>query len=203
MAYSINLQHIGAIILAAGYSSRFGALKALVEINGATMLERAARTFLDASIEQIFVVTGFDTDRLTEAARARGLIPVYNPDFAQGMFSSILAGLAALPAGTEAAFILPVDIPFVSPATPRALVRGISAHLAALPRYQGKTGHPPLIRRAWFDAIQRWEGPDGLQGFFRAHRADIALIDVADPFIHVDIDTPRNLEIARLSMDIR
>lgn len=197
MAASISPEHIGAIILAAGYSSRMGALKALVEIDGATMLERAARSFANAFIERIFVVTGFDANRLAEAARARGLTPVYNPDFDRGMFSSILAGLAALPSGTDAAFILPVDIPFVSPATPRALARGIGTHPAALPRHQGETGHPPLIRRAWFDAIQNWNGADGLQGFFRAHRKDIALIDVDDPFILRDIDSPRDLEVAR------
>ncbi len=196
MACSISLERISAIILAAGYSTRMGSLKALIEIDGATMLDRAARTFVHAGIERIFVVTGFDANRVAEAARARGLIPIHNPDFDRGMFSSILAGLAALPSDTEATFILPVDIPFVSPATPRALAHGISAHPAALPRYKGDTGHPPLIRRAWFDAIQRWEGPDGLQGFLRAHHADIALIDVDDPFIHRDIDTPRDLESA-------
>jgi len=193
----LPLDRIAAIILAAGYSSRMGSLKALVEVEGATMLDRAARTFADANIEQIFVVTGFDADRLAQAARARGLIPVHNSNFDSGMFSSILAGLAALPSGTDAAFILPVDIPFVSPATPRALALGIGPHPAALPRYQGETGHPPLIRRALFDEIRRWHGPDGLQGFFRARLADIALIDVEDPFILRDIDNPRDLEIAR------
>lgn len=194
MPPSIPLERIAAIILAAGYSSRMGTLKPLIEIEGATMLEHAACTFVNAGIEHVAVVTGFGAEYVATLARAHGLIPIHNPHFDRGMFNSILAGISAIPENFEAAFILPVDIPFVSPDTARALTRGIGERPAALPRYHCEPGHPPLIRRAWFEPLREWTGPDGLRGFFRAHKTEIASIEVDDPFILRDIDSPRDLE---------
>lgn len=188
------MQRIAAIILAAGYSRRMHAFKPLIEIDGTIILDYAANIFIQSDIGKIIVITGYEAERVSALARARGYTPVHNPHFDTGMFSSILAGIAAVPPDFDAAFILPVDIPFVSHTTVRALAQSIGDQLAAIPRYEKKPGHPPLIRRPWFETLAKWNGNEGLSGFFHAHASDIAFIDVDDPGIMRDIDTPKDLK---------
>jgi CTP:molybdopterin cytidylyltransferase MocA len=198
------MQKIAAIILAAGYSRRMHAIKPLIEIDGTIMLDYAANIFIQSDIGKIIVITGYEAERVSALARARGYTTVYNPHFATGMFSSILAGIAAVPSDFHAAFILPVDIPFVSPTTVRALAQAICDQRAAIPHYKNEPGHPPLIHRSWFEALSKWHGNDGLSGFFHTHASDIACIDVDDPGIMRDIDTPKDLErIIRQRFDSR
>jgi CTP:molybdopterin cytidylyltransferase MocA len=83
---NFEIRRPAAIILAAGYSSRMGATKPIVLIEGTPMLVRAAQTFVNANIGHIIVVTGFDTENVSELAAAHGMHPVYNSHFSEGMF---------------------------------------------------------------------------------------------------------------------
>jgi len=191
----LSIQKIAAIILAAGYSSRMQAIKPLVEIDGTIMLDHAANVFKKSGVKKVIVITGYEAERVSALARARGYTAVYNPHFDTGMFSSILTGIEAVPPDFDAAFILPVDIPFVSPATVRALAQAIGDQLAAIPLYEKRPGHPPLIRRSWFETLLKWNGNNGLSGFLHQHASDITYVDVDDPGTMRDIDTPEDLEV--------
>ncbi len=120
----------GGIILAAGFSSRMatrtgGGSKALLPLPGGTFLELAAAALRAGGVEDIWVVTGHDREAVENKTLELGLLPVENPNFASGMFSSVCAGLrAALNAmdAMDALLILPVDAPLVSPASIKALL---------------------------------------------------------------------------------
>ncbi|GAB6276763.1 MAG: hypothetical protein SAMD01599839_13030 [Rectinema sp.] len=195
---SFEARRPAAIILAAGYSSRMGATKPIVLIEGTPMLVRAAQAFVNANIGHIIVVTGFDTENVSELAAAHGMHPVYNSHFSEGMFSSVCAGIGAVPPDFDAVFVLPVDIPFVSPRTVSAMRDAtrdaMRARPIVVPRYGGKAGHPPLLHRTMFDSVGGWHGPDGLKGFFRNHASDIGYVDVDDRFVLCDIDSRDDLE---------
>ena len=99
----------GAVILAAGLSSRFGGRpKALAELGGRSLLRGAAYKCRLVGVDRVTVVTGHHKTEVEEAAEALGLTTVHNPDFRQGMFSSIQAGVRAM-AGLEAFFVWPVE----------------------------------------------------------------------------------------------
>ncbi|AGW12172.1 DVU_1551 family NTP transferase [Megalodesulfovibrio gigas] len=192
-------QHAGmaGLILAAGKGERMGGCKALTMLGGRTFLERIAETHREAGLRALVVVTGAQREDVQAHAAALGLPTAHNPRFEEGMFTSILAGLAALAAaGHAAACLHPVDIPCIRPATIRLLRRTweTNPHPARIlsPMFDGRTGHPPVIGRDRIPEITAWTGPGGLAGYFSACNA-VELVDVADAGIHLDADTPADL----------
>ncbi|MDL2207458.1 NTP transferase domain-containing protein [Desulfovibrio sp. OttesenSCG-928-M16] len=170
-----------ALILAAGLSSRMKApgakSKALLELHGASLLERATAALQDGGIEDILVVTGHDARDVEQGAARLGLACVHNPDFEQGMFSSVCAGLAALlheGALTEdrAFFLLPVDAALIYPTSVAAL-RGAWQSLPVdqrgraclLPAFAGRYGHPPLLGANLGRALTAYTGRAGVRGY--------------------------------------
>jgi molybdenum cofactor cytidylyltransferase len=182
-----------ALILAAGYSSRMGAFKPLLPLGAATALEEAVQRFRAAGVDDIRVVTGH---------RARGLAPVlkklrvreiFNAAYDQGMFASARAGVSSLEAGITAFFLLPVDIPLVSPRTIKDLLQAYRERDAKIiyPRFRGSRGHPPLIAAACIaDLPLTWEG--GLRAFLSRFDDEALDLEVVDEAVLLDCDTPED-----------
>lgn len=213
------MRNIGAVVLAAGLSSRLaaaGEFKPLTRLAGPgeageqagqTLLERAAVLFRAAGVADILVVAGHRAGETRAEAERLGLASVENPDHARGMFTSVCAGLAALlqqPGEVQAAFVLPVDIPLVRPHTLRALLEEPGAGREtvlhpAFPSRGGRRGHPPLIPARFFPSILAWAKSDqdtgGLAGALA--RLPAREVAVADRNIHFDVDTPEDLQEAR------
>src|SRR5271157_4270310 len=106
---------MSALVLAAGYSSRMGQFKPRLPVGGRSAIELAITAFREAGIEVVLVVTGHRAQELTAVLEGHRVRCVFNPKYDSGMYSSIVAGLKALPADTDACFILPADIPLVRP----------------------------------------------------------------------------------------
>jgi CTP:molybdopterin cytidylyltransferase MocA len=182
---------IAAIILAAGRSSRMGALKPLLPLGNSTFVEEAAQRFMLAGIRDIHVVVGHRHEEITPILDRLGFRWVLNPDHDRGMLSSVLAGVGSLPTHVDAFFLLPVDIPLVKPRTIEAL---LNAHqqkgaLVTYPRFMGRRGHPPLIARK---CITEALGPDyegGLRAFLKHYEDHAADVDVIDEGILMDCNT--------------
>jgi CTP:molybdopterin cytidylyltransferase MocA len=202
------MPRFSAVILAAGASSRLGEHKPLARIGGQSLLERAARLFAAAGAADILAVAGCRAaETRAEAARLAAsdlvLRCVDNPRHAEGMFTSVQAGLAALPPDVEAFFVLPVDIPLVRPHTLRLLLdrfaSGEGAPAVLHPIFLGRRGHPPLIAARWAADLAAHSGADGLSGALAALevRRGAADVFVADAGIHCDADTPEALAAAR------
>ena len=120
--------------------------KPLLDLGGRTLLARAVAAFSAVGVEDVVVVSGYRAEEVAAEAAAAGARSVLNPRYEEGMFSSVQAGAAAVPAGRRF-FVLPVDCPLVRPETVGRLARAAEADGApvALPVHGGLPGHPPLL----------------------------------------------------------
>ncbi|HEY2831784.1 MAG TPA: nucleotidyltransferase family protein [Sporichthyaceae bacterium] len=180
---------IVGLVLAAGSGSRLGMPKALVELHGERLVDRAVRTLRAGGCADITVVLG------AAEVEVPGATVVHNPDWATGMGSSLRVGLAALPDDAGAVVISLVDQPQIGP---DVVARLIAAHVAgaavAVATYAGKRRNPALFARStWADAAATAVGDQGARGYFSAHPETVTAVpcdDLGDP---VDIDTPADL----------
>ncbi|GHV55358.1 hypothetical protein FACS1894216_17470 [Synergistales bacterium] len=189
---------ITAIILAAGLSSRMGACKALLPLGGVSALEFITTRMRDAGVSGITVVTGRYADAVRAEALRLGCNPAHNPLYETGMYSSVLAGVRALPEDADAFFILPCDIPLVTASTYVSLTdafrerRGASA---VYPVYEGERGHPPLLSVRLRESVLSWGGEGGLRGLLESAERDgedgamFAEVPVDDMGTALDMDT--------------
>jgi len=196
-----NPTKLAALILAAGYSSRMGRSKPLLPFGGQTALARVIGSFRQAGIDRIAVVTGHQAEQLDPLLRELDVGAIANPNYERGMYSSVQAGIAALPADVTACFLLPVDIPLVRPSTIAALAANFAAQQASItyPRFGGRRGHPPLIARSLFADILAGQGDGGLHALLQRHQATD--VDVLDEGIVLDMDTPEDYaQLAALAL---
>lgn len=194
---------LAAIILAAGFSSRMADFKPLMRLGEETLLARCAALFRQAKIRTIIAVTGDRHVEVAAEARRLGLQPVHNPDYARGMYSSICAAVRALPK-VDGFFLLPVDIPLIRPATLATLIAAFDGRAVVLPRFEEETGHPPLLPAHLTQAILKYDGQGGLQGFFTSrNKKEIKTVRVWDRGILLDADTPEDFTVLAGHLDRR
>jgi molybdenum cofactor cytidylyltransferase len=189
----VRTDHVATLVLAAGYSSRMqGAFKPLLKLGDATVVEHAITSHLHAGIQDVRVVVGYRADEVIDAVRLSGVSVVRNPNFDQGMFTSIQEGVATLEPSVKAFFIMPADIPWVYPTTIRTLLNTYTSSSCGIlyPTYGGKRGHPPLISRTYIHEIMGSLAPDGLRGILKSHDGDACEVEVNDEGVLLDIDTP-------------
>ena len=193
------MTRLAAVIPASGLSTRMGEYKPLLSLGGGTVLSACINLFRSQGVKRIFVVTRKPTDMVALASRVAGVEPVQNPNFEQGMYSSVLAGVRALPEDVDAFFMLPVDIPLVLPRTVARLVKTFEATRPAVlyPRFRGERGHPPLIDRAVIPAILDHDGRGGLREVLSRFEDRSADLNVADLGVGFDLDHPQDYDRAK------
>lgn len=176
-----------AIILAAGESRRMGRPKAFLPFRGGTFLSEIAAV-LGQRCSHVIAVFGHDAARLIEMARPFGIDAVENSAYQLGMLTSLQAGLRAIPSGCDTVLFTLVDHPAISLSTVDALLRSTAS--IAIPRYNGKRGHPVLIRRAICEEFLRESPQSKVRDVIDRHAAEIDYIETSDPGISDDIDDP-------------
>ncbi len=191
---------IGAVILAAGYSSRMGKLKALLPLGGETLLQRAVRIFKTAGVTDIVVVTGYEHEKIQASLADTAVGIVFNPFFDQEMLVSVKTGVSSLNSEVEAFYVLPVDTPLQSAdilLQMNKMAAEAGSGIIAHPCYKGRRGHPPLIGAGYIDALMQWTGPGGLRGFLHEYRDKEVNVDFWDPYVLNDIDTPEEYRLLK------
>jgi CTP:molybdopterin cytidylyltransferase MocA len=187
---------IPAIVLAAGKSTRMGRAKAMLPLGADdTFLTRIVRTFLDAGVDDVVVVLGHEAEKIAVDFGRSGLSArfVENPEYEQGQLTSLLAGLSVVDRpGVEATLVTLVDVPLVSAATVRTVLRRYRLTHAPIvrPTSGARHGHPLLIDRSLFDALRRADPETGAKPIVRAHATPAGDIDIDDEGAFADIDTP-------------
>jgi nicotine blue oxidoreductase len=180
---------VAGLLLAAGRGSRLGRPKALVEVDGRRLVDRAVATLRDGGCAPVVVVSGAAPLDLP------GVLVAHNPDWATGMGSSLRTGLGALPADVGAVVVALVDQPGVGPEVVRRLV---AAHAAgaevAVAAYDGAPRNPVLLARAHWPAVsESATGDRGARAFLRTHPELVTPVECADIASADDIDTPADL----------
>jgi len=190
---------IRGILLAAGYSKRFGSNKLLQALPagspqaGTPIALAAARHFLDALPDSVAVVRP-RAQKLARILRDAGCNTVMCKNAGEGMGTSLAAGVRATPDANGWVVAL-ADMPFVRPDTIRTVAKALQegASIAA-PSFQGKRGHPVGFARRFYEELSTLHGDDGARQFLKQHPDWVTLFEVDDPGVLRDIDKPSDLE---------
>jgi molybdenum cofactor cytidylyltransferase len=187
---------IAAIVLAAGKSSRMGANKLLLPLDGHPLVWYAINTACASSADVVLVVLGNEAERVAAALPQGRYRRVDNPRFADGLSTSLQAGLDALPKNVDGALILLADMPFTASATVEALLaaaRETPDQIAAM--NQGGRPIPPVYwPRALFAALHDIHGDEGGRSLLMLSPEAVRLVAMAQPDEALDVDAPEDYQ---------
>jgi molybdenum cofactor cytidylyltransferase len=192
---------IAALVLAAGQSRRMGPdNKLLAEVAGKPMVVRAVEAARASQAEPVIVVTGHERDRVEAALAGLSTQQVHNPDYAQGLSTSLHRGLAALPAGTDGMVVCLGDMPRVEAAAIDRLIAAfnpLEGRAICVPTWGGKRGNPVLFASRFLAEMQEIAGDLGaryLIGEYPELVVEVAMDGTtAGDGVLLDVDTPEAL----------
>ena len=185
--------NVGAVVLAAGSSSRMGIPKQTLQFKGNTLIRRAALAALDAGCRPVVVVTGAHAELCRREFDGLDVREAFNQDWQTGMASSVRAGIDALVTmdpDVAATVLLLCDQPHV---TSDVLARLIAAHHAThkpviASVYGGNSGVPALFSRTLFAELTKLEGTSGAKEVIKRHASEAHFLQF--PEGEIDVDTP-------------
>ncbi len=194
---------ITALILAAGRSSRMGVPKQLLEIGGRSLLAWVIAAARASRCDDVLVVLGEQAERVGQAAAAAGARTVVNPRYAEGMGTSLAAGIAAFGPECEAAVVLLGDQPRLDAGSINALIDAYRSTGKPIVATRSGTvlGAPTLIARPLFAEAARLTGDNGGRPLIRQHPDLVAEVPLEPGAALWDVDTPEDLERLRRVMD--
>lgn len=183
----------GAVIVAAGLSSRMGDFKPMLNIGPISVAQHVIAAFRQAGVNRIVVVTGHNAAQLREHLSDSGVIFLHNEHYqTTQMFDSAKIGLSFMKNCCDRVFFTPVDIPLFTPLTVKKLMESDSNLVS--PMYAGKQGHPLLMSAAVIDAILKDFGEGGLKGAVTRLRIPMTHVEVDDSGVLRDADTPEEFQ---------
>jgi molybdenum cofactor cytidylyltransferase len=192
-------RRIGAVVLAAGRGTRMaGGVKQTAEVAGKPLVAHAVAAARDGGCDPVVVVTGHAAPAVRAAVGEEPVTFVHNGDYAEGMSTSLKAGIAALPGDVEAVIVLLGDMPGVGGDLVRRLAAAYDpakGQLIAVPVAGGRRGNPVLIARRFFDELRTLSGDVGARDVIRAYPEAVAEVP-ADAAAFTDLDTPEALAAA-------
>ena len=190
-------RRIAAVVLAAGRSTRMGGPnKLLAEIARRPLVRIAAEAALASRAKPVIVVAGHQRDQVEKVLAGLPVRLVHNPDYAQGLGTSLKTGIAAVPSDADAAIVLLGDMPQVDA---RLIDRLIAAFdpdhgaLVVVPTFEGKRGNPVLWSRRFFPDLMAIEGDVGARHVIGRYGEAVVEVPVDGKAALVDVDTPEAL----------
>lgn len=188
---------IAAIILAAGQSRRMGETnKLLADIDGAPMVARVADQVLASQAGPVFCVLGHEAGRVRAALAGRDITFVENPDYAQGLSTSLKRGIEAVPEDADGAVVSLGDMPQVTADVIDRLIAAfdpIEGRAICVPTADGRRGNPVLWGRDFFEEIAEITGDKGAREIVEAHPESTVEVDMTGEGVLLDIDEPAAL----------
>lgn len=186
-----------AVILAAGQSRRMGTVnKLLIPVDGKPMVRHTIDAVRGAGADPVIVVTGHAPED-TKAAVGEDVVFVHNPDFDQGLSTSLRVGVSAIPEHCDGAIIALGDMPRVTPDHVRALMNAYDpdeGHLICVPTVDGKRGNPVLWDRRFFEDMTTLGGDVGAKHLIGDFADVVNEVPMPDSGVLLDIDSPAALE---------
>lgn len=181
----------GAVIVAAGESSRTGDFKPMIKIGTISMVQRIIANFQQAAVFPIVLVTGFRSAELEKHISKTGVICIRNEDYTNTqMFDSAKLGFSYIADKCDRTFFSPVDVPLFTVRTIKRLIE--SDALVARPAYGGTEGHPVLLSGKVLPALMATECGGGLKKAVEECCDDIESIEVSDEGVLKDVDAPED-----------
>ena len=192
---------ISAILLAAGESRRMGGQnKLLLPFRNTTLLAQVVMTLCDSEADEVVVVLGHEAEQVQTALPDRPFRIVENPDFAQGMTTSIRAGVRAASPQSEGFMICLSDLPFVEPSDYNHLLNAFrkartqDSQAIVRPVHGGRPGNPVLFSSEYRELLLAHEKLEGCRGLIKQHPEHVREVEMGTDHILRDIDTPEQYE---------
>jgi molybdenum cofactor cytidylyltransferase len=188
---------IAGIVLAAGLSARMGRPKQLLDWGGRPLVRHVASMALESRLDRVLVVISPAIPGLAAALDGLPLTLVEQPDPARGQGSSLALGVAALPAGTQAAMILLGDQPLIDAAVINRLLEAARASERTIvaPLIAGRRANPVLFKARWLPALAALAGNQGARQIIAANQDELLLVPLAASA--ADIDTEEDYQRLR------
>lgn len=191
---------IPGIVLAAGASRRLGQNKLLVPFRGHTVLYHALRTALEAPLDPVVLVLGYESDKTLTAIEELRSSPklriVLNAQWEQGRASSLQLGLRTLPPDALSALVLLGDMPLMTNALIARVVKAfLETKKLCFPIYRGSAGRPVALPRSLFEEFERLHGDESGLQILQRHWEDAVKLELApdEEPTQWDVDTPEDL----------
>ena len=187
---------ITVVVLAAGTSERMGRCKQLLLYGGKPLVRIAAEAAVAAPVDEVVVVTGCQARKVRAALTGLPVKLVYNPAYIDGQGGSLAAGVRAASRRAAAFVFLLADQPLVTASLiGRLLVAYRQTWPPALrPHYRGQPGHPVIIKATLRPQLEALSGDQGARPILLSLGDQVLDLEVEDPAIVFDIDTPEDLE---------
>jgi molybdenum cofactor cytidylyltransferase len=185
-----------AILTAAGKSERMGTLKPLLPWDGANLLEYQISCLVDSGVSEVIVVLGYKADVLAPYVDGANVRYIVNPLYLSGKTTSIKAAILQINPKTEAIMLIAID----QPRTSSIISALIDAHfnnnaLITSPRFHHRGGHPLIFSSSLKKELTSInEDSKGVRGIMQNYRDRIAWIDINNPIIRLDLNTPEAYE---------
>ncbi|WP_102349076.1 nucleotidyltransferase family protein [Bacillus sp. Marseille-P3661] len=198
-----NNVKIGAVILAAGLSSRMGQPKQLMQLAGKPLFLYSVDKAITANLNPIAVVTGKYHHELTDHLGSRKNVSILNnEEYAEGMATSLRKGIRSIEGNNvDAAFVMLADQPFI----PLSLIDNMiqsylenrsKGYLIFQPQYNSSPGHPVLFDSSLFCEFRQLEGDVGGKEILQKYKNQIKRVPAGDDSWNFDIDNPTDYEKA-------
>lgn len=190
-------KNVVAVVLAAGASQRMGQTNKLtISVDGTPMVARVVDALRQSGVKKIFVVTGHAPEEIQGALGDREVELVRNPEYQEGMGSSVRAGVAAVGDDVDGVLIALGDMPWVNTEVIGRLFDAFSpdSDLSIyIPMFGRKRGNPVLWASRHFPELRQLSGDVGGKALFHRHPEAICYVDVESAAVNIDIDTPEAL----------
>ncbi|HVP22711.1 MAG TPA: nucleotidyltransferase family protein [Conexivisphaerales archaeon] len=199
------MKPIYLMVLAAGLSIRFGRNKLVEEVEGVPIVARVVGAGQAAGLKSTAVVTGHERDKVIKALSSMQFEEVFNPDYAQGMSTSIRAGVAHLKDKARAIVISPGDMAFTTPRLYRMVLAEFarSRNDIVVASFKGRNGHPILFDRTTYnDLLKISEEKRGMKEVVQKFKDTTTYVETATPRALLDIDYQADFERAARELEL-
>jgi len=198
-------RRVAAIVLAAGRSTRMGGPnKLLAEVGGKPLVRIAVEQALASRARPVVVVTGHQREQVEAALKGLRVTFAHNPDFADGLSTSIKAGVAALPAEVDGAIVCLGDMPQVDAGLIDRLLAAFDPEKGALvvvPTIAGKRGNPVVWSRRFFADLAKLDGDIGARHLIGSYPEAVVEVAVTGRAAFTDVDTPDALRALKAEVE--
>jgi molybdenum cofactor cytidylyltransferase len=198
-------KRVAAVVLAAGRSTRMGAINKLIaEIGGKPLVRIAAEQALASHASPVIVVTGHEKEKVAAALAGLPVRLVHNPDYVEGLGSSLRTGIAAVPAEADAAIVCLGDMPQVDATLIDKLIAAFDPEKGALvvtPTIDGRRGNPVVWSRRFFSDLMAVQGDVGARNLIGGYAEAVVEVPVTGEGALIDVDTPESLSAVKAEIE--
>jgi molybdenum cofactor cytidylyltransferase len=198
-------KRIAAVVLAAGRSTRMGAINKLIaEIGGKPLVRIATEQALASRASPVIVVTGHEREKVEAALAGLTVRFVHNPDYADGLGTSLKAGIAAVPKEADGAIVCLGDMPQVDASLIDKLLAAFEPERGALvvvPSIDGRRGNPVVWSRRFFNDLMAVQGDVGARHLIASYAEAVVEVPVKGEAALTDVDTPESLSAVKAEIE--